>query len=138
MTISRTTDLGKITVSDLIFAQIIEKSFKLPECKDRVWPATLKGRQIGNEQKFSLSDFSHEIEVETSADGNNFSLTFNVIIRFGSSIKLITGAMSECIADTVQMRQGKKPEMIKIRVVGVKSKQIAKRNVEVVHRYETE
>lgn len=138
MTISRTTELGKITISDLIFAQIIEKSFKLDDCKDKVWPATLKGRQIGNEQKFNLSDFSHEIEVESSADGGNFILTFNVIIRFGSSIKLITNAMSDYIAETVLHRHGKRPEMIKIRVVGVKSKQTAKRNVEVIRRYETE
>ena len=138
MTISRTTELGKITVSDLIFAQIIEKSFKLSECRDKVWPANLKGKQIGNEQKFNLSDFAHEIEVESSSDEINFSLTFNVIIRFGASIKQITNAMSDYISDTILQKQGKRPEMIKIRVVGVKSKQIGKRNVEVVHRYEAE
>lgn len=138
MTISKTTELGKITISNLFFAQIIEKSFQEKHCKGRVWPATSKGRQIGNNQKFSLSDFAHEIEVESTADGKNLDIEFSIIIRFGTSIKLVTGIISDYIAKTIEEKQGYKPNQIKIKIVGMKSKQIAKRKLEVIKQYGTE
>lgn len=137
MTLSKTTELGTISVSDIIFAQIIEKSLKIPECRDKVWAATKKGRQIGNEQKLNISDLAHEIDVEPSADGDSIELTFHVIIRFGAGIKLITDILTEYISETVLQKLGKKPDLIRIRIVGVKSRNIAKRNLEVVKRYGT-
>ncbi len=135
MTISKTTELGTITVSNLIFAQIIEKSFQQKHCRGRVWPATSKGRQIGNEQKFSLSDFAHEINVEPSENGDGFELEFSIIIRFGTSIKLVTGIISDYIAETIEKKQGRKPDRIIIKIAGMKSRQIAKRNLEVIKEY---
>ena len=125
MTISKTTELGTITVSDLIFAQIIDKSLRQAECRDKVWPASIKGRQIGNNQKYSLSDLAHEIEVEPNSDETNFELSFNIIIKFGAGIKKITDLLTENIAEAVEQKNGKKPDLIRIRIVGVKSKNIA-------------
>ena len=138
MTLSKETRLGTITISELLFAQIIADGFKLEGCKGKVWPATKKGRQIGSDSKFNLSDFASAIEVEESADGNNLDLTFNIIVKFGASISTIGDTLADEIAKSIEEKQGKKPNQIKIRVVGVKSKQIAKRDVEVVKNYGTE
>ena len=137
MTISKTTELGTINVSDLIFAQIIERSLRQTGCRDKVWPATKKGRQIGNDAKVSAADIAREIEVEASSDGSNFELTFNVIIKFGAGIRKITDLLTDYISETVLNKHGRKPDLIRIRIVGVRSKNIAKRNLEVVKRYET-
>ena len=48
MTLSRETELGTISVSNILFAQIIADSFQQASCRNKVWPSTKKGRQIGN------------------------------------------------------------------------------------------
>lgn len=138
MTLSKETKLGTITVSNVLFAQVIAESFVAESLKDKVWPATKKGRQIGNDAKFSLSEFAGHIDVCASEDGNSIDLEFSIIIKFGTSIRNLTDTMADYIADTIYEKQGKKPHQIKIKVAGVKSKQIARRNLEVVKRYGTE
>lgn len=137
MTLARETELGTITVSNLLFAQIIADSFKLDSCRGKVWPATKKGRQIGSDMKFNLSDFAGAIEVEESNEGESFDLEFSVIVKFGTSISSVCEAVADEVATSIEQKHGKKPNQIKIRVAGVKSKQIAKRNLEVVKRYGT-
>lgn len=138
MTLARETELGTITVSNLLFAQIIADSFKLDECKGKVWPSTKKGKQIGSDMKFNLSDFAGAIEVEDSASGDGIDIEFNVIVKFGTSIRSVSEAIADEVAKSIEQKHGRKPNRIKIRVAGVKSKQIAKRNLEVIKCYGTE
>ena len=138
MTLSRETELGTITVSNLLFAQIIADSFKLDGCKGKVWPSTKKGKQIGGDMKFNLSEFANTIEIEELQNGERLSLEFHVIVKFGTSISTVCENIADGIAASIEEKHGKKPGQIKIRVTGVKSKQIAKRNLEVVKRYGTE
>lgn len=137
MTLARETELGTITVSNLLFAQIIADSFKLDACKGKVWPSTKKGKQIGSDMKFNLSEFASAIEVEERAEEDNIELEFHVIVKFGTSIRTVCEAIADDVAASIEKKQGKKPSQIKIHVAGVKSKQIAKRNLEVVKRYGT-
>lgn len=128
MFLKRENAIGEISVSNNIFAQIIRDSFKL--CEGRVWPATKKCKQIGTDNKFSLTDFSSTIEsLET---GEGIELKFYVIIKFGASIKEITDKLTNYIFQNVKTTIGEYPYKVTISVVGVKSKQIAKRDVEVV------
>lgn len=62
MLLEKNNELGKISISNNVFAQIIKDSLEL--CRGRVWPATKKGKQIGNEWKFNLSDFASTVEVK--------------------------------------------------------------------------
>ena len=132
MTLSRETELGTITISNMLFAQIIADSFKEESCLGKVWPSTKKGRQIGNDGKYNLSEFAGNIEVERSFEGNSVDIEFNIIVKFGTSIANITNDISDYVADTIYKKQGKKPNQIKIRIAGVKSRQVARRNLEVV------
>lgn len=138
MTLSRETDLGTITISNVFFAQIIADSFKTESCMAKVWPSTKKGRQIGSDGKFNISEFANNIEVEESLEGDTVDIGFSVIIKFGTSISVICDALSDAIAETIYTKQGKRPNQIKIRIAGVKSRQVARRNLEVVKRYGAE
>ncbi len=135
MAVSKETQLGTVSISDIMFAQMIAESFKIPACEERVWPATKKGRQIGSDQKYSLSEFAGHIEIEKSLDGESVDLAFSVIVRFGTSIRRLTDALGDAIAEEILKRLGRKPQQITIRVTGVKSRQIARRNLEVIKRY---
>ena len=80
MTLSRETELGTITISNMLFAQIIADSFQEESCLGKVWPSTKKGRQIGNDGKYNLSEFAGNIEVESSFEGNSVDIEFNIIV----------------------------------------------------------
>lgn len=135
MTISKDTGLGEIAVSDILFAQVISECFKSETCQGRVFPATRKGRQIGSNQRYSLSEFAGHIETEKSADGESVDLTFSIIVKFGTSIRSLTDVLGDDIAESLEKRLGQKPRQITIRITGVKSRQIARRNLEVIKRY---
>ena len=135
MTLSRETDLGTISVSNILFAQIIAESFEQEACRGKVWPATRKGRQIGNDQKYSISEFASHIEAEPSFDKSSVDLEFSVIVKFGASIRRLTDAVCDYIADELYKKQGKKPCQITVHISGVKSRQTARRSLEVVKRY---
>ena len=136
MSLYKKTDLGIIKISNVLFAQIIINSFKQKECVGKVWPATSKGKLIGSEQKFNVSDVASHILVKHSSDGMDLEIEFSIIIQFGNSISTITTVIADYIADSICNKLGKKPNRIKIHITGIKSKQIARRDLEVVKQYE--
>ena len=138
MALKRETELGTISVANLFFAQMIANSFKLEACKGKVWPATKKGRQIGGDMKFNLSEFASAIDVEESEFQGHVNIACSIIVKFGTSISALCDVLADDIAMQIEQKHGRKPHNITIHVVGVKSKQIAKRNLEVVKTYELE
>ena len=138
MALTRETDLGTISVANLFFAQIIAGSFKLDACKGKVWPATRKGRQIGSPAKFNLSEFANAIEVEESEHPGRMNIDCSIIVKFGASISAVCETIADYTAEMVEKKHGGRPYKITIHVAGVKSKQIAKRTLEVTKTYELE
>ena len=128
MTVSKQTELGTISVSNLFYAQIIRESFEQESCLGKIWAATRKGRQIGSDQKFSVGEFASHIEAENSFDGAGVDLEFSVIRK-------LTDDVCSYIAETLYEKQGRKPNQIKIHIVGVRSRQTARRSLEVIKRY---
>lgn len=135
MTISRETELGTISISNAIFAQIILDAFDQESCRGKVWPSTKRGRQVGGDQMPSAADYGWHIDVERSFDGTSIDLEFPIIIRFGTSIRRITDALGDYVAGVIYEKQGRWPNQIKIRIAGVRSRQIARRNLEVIKNY---
>jgi Uncharacterized protein conserved in bacteria len=136
MTLVKDNDLGSITISNLIFAQIIFDGMMQPECKDMVWPATKRGRQVGIVNKFTDNEFALYIDVDYDDEGR-LVIEFNVIMKFGVSIKKITKILADYIAREIKLDCGKNPSIITINIAGVKSRHKAKRNTKVVYRYES-
>lgn len=137
MSISKTTDLGKITVSNAVFARSILESLDTEYCRGKVWPATPRGRQIGSGRKINPNEFAREIKAEPSPEGEGPDIEFSVIVRFGAGIGKLTDAICDHLASDIEEKTGRKPRQIKIRIAGVKSKQIVRRDVEVIKRYGT-
>lgn len=138
LTISKSTELGKITISNVIFAEIIDEGFRLEKCAGKIWPATKRGRQIGNDLKYSVTDLANNIEVAKGLNSEGIDIEFSTIIKFGAGISSVTDTLCDYIVDTMKDRHNKSVNTIKVRITGIKSKQIARRDLEVIKRYETE
>lgn len=130
MSINCSNELGTIAVSNEVFARVIVKAINNHLYRGKVWPATSKAKIIGNYNKISPADLSGEIQVIDNK--GKIKLEFNLVISFGTSIKLVTDKISEIIFD--EFRKEFKPiDEIKINIVGTKSKQIARRELEVIY-----
>ncbi|MGF6375500.1 putative alkaline shock family protein YloU [Clostridiales Family XIII bacterium PM5-7] len=138
MALSKETALGKISISNTIFAGLILDSFHQEACEGKVWASTKKGKQIDIYNKGAMNEFSSTIEIDADEDGENIEIEFSIIVKFGTSIKKITDYLSDDIAAKMLQQYGKKPIQVKIRIAGVKSRQIARRNLEVIKSYEVE
>ena len=117
MSLTRETDYGKITVSNEVFKETIESACNNPECASEIW--------IANKPA---------IEAEYGEDGR-ISLEFSVVAKFGTPIKSLCKIVADDVAEQIRARSGKLPSIIKINVVGVKSKSIVKRSMEVICEY---
>lgn len=137
MTIARENQYGKITVSDLLYAEILKDCFQKDECKGKLWPSSQKGRQIGNDSKINVHELASSLILESDENGNNINIEIFVIIKFGVSIKQITTAIADSFAEGIYQFHNVKPKCIKVNITGVKSKAIAKRNLEVIKEYES-
>lgn len=132
MILQRTNELGIISVSNNVFAQIVADSFGLVIGK--AWPGTKKGKQIGNDIKFNLSELESTLQV-TEIDDELY-IKFYIIVKFGASIKNITDELMKYCFENIAKVYGKRPTEIVICVSGIKSRQIAKRDIEVARRDE--
>ncbi len=136
MAVNKETDLGTITISNSVIAQIIFDGMMQPGCRNRIWPATPRGRQIGILEKFTDTEFSMYISVQHSED-HRIMLEFSVICQFGISIKRTTRILADYIAEQFEYLGGSMPAQITVNIAGVRSRQKARRSTKVVYRYET-
>ena len=132
MLLEKTNELGKIRISNNIFAEIILDSFALNIGK--VWPATKKGKQIGKEDKSNTYDFGSTIEA--SEEYGELCLKFYIIIKFGVSIKDLTNKIFDYVFARIKEAYGKEPGKVIIVISGIKSKKIAAREIEVTRKNE--
>lgn len=135
MSLKIENELGQMKVSNTIISQIIYSGLANLNLENKIWPATSRGRQIGMVSRFTDSELSMYINCSFSDDGT-LLLEFSTIVKFGVSIKKITKNLSDYIYDFIKESFGNEKLQITINIVGVKSKQKAKRNTKVVYRYE--
>ncbi|MBO4235398.1 MAG: Asp23/Gls24 family envelope stress response protein [Firmicutes bacterium] len=117
MALVKETDYGKITISNEVFKEVIENACSVPECKGKIWLAP-----------------KHGIEAEYNEDGK-VELKFSAVVKFGEPINRLCNAAADDVARRIKLRSGQMPASIKVNVVGVKSKGIAKRSMEVIREY---
>lgn len=137
MSISKENNYGKISVSDLLYAEILTDCFHREECIGKIWPSSPKGRQIGNDTKIHKHELASNIIIDSDDNGDNISVEIFVIIKFGVSIKQITASIADAFAEGIASFHNAKPKQIKVNITGVKSKAIAKRSLEVIREYES-
>lgn len=135
MTLSKETQMGTISISNSILAQIIFDGMRTPACVEKIWPATPRGRQIGMVHKYMDTEFSMYIETEKGEDGR-FILEFSVIAKFGISIGRTTQTLSDYIARDMKEIIGENPKQITINIAGIKSRNKVRGKTKVVYKYE--
>ena len=117
MPLTKETEYGKITISNELFKDVIESACSIPECEGKIWLAPKHGIE---------SEYNENKEVV---------LKFSVNVQFGEPIKRLCHAVADDIARRIKLRSGQMPASIKVNVIGVKSKNIVKRSMEVVCEY---
>ena len=132
MPLSRTTTLGRIIINPSVISREVRAA--ATPVKEKVFFATDKGKLIAGPQKISSTELaSNMIFKETD---EKIDLTFYIIMSFGSSIKNITETIFDGIEQSFRSLFPTKGGTITIKIVGVKSKKIAPRDIEVIREYE--
>lgn len=135
MGLKKETSLGSINLSNSIFAQLIFDGMESSKCKDKIWPASPKGRPIGIVNKYMDTEFA--MYIETGREKGRLILEFSVIVKFGISIKRTTEFLSDYVAKNIEEIIGEKPAKITINIAGIKSRHKVRGKTKVVYRYET-
>ena len=133
MSLERTAPFGTIKINDNIFGRIILDAVALTEGK--VLCATEKGKYPGGlDHRVSLSELLPHIRINENE--YEYVLEFFIIMTFGASIKENCVLMLDCIEKHMRAMFPDKKGIIKIGIVGVKSKKIAARDIQIVRKYE--
>ena len=132
MSLRRTTNLGTIIINtSIISKEVIKVSTKVNES---IFFATEKGKLLGSPKKVGSSELSANILVDEKE--GRFNLTLYIIMNFGSSIKKVTESILDDLEESLKLMFPSQPGKITIKIVGVKSKKIAARDIEVIREYE--
>lgn len=135
MTMMKATELGLITVSNAVFAEIINTVMQTEECSSNMWVTMHQGRLIRMARALSDPDYVRDLSVRLNKEGR-ICLTFGVIVRFGVSIRQVTRHAADEICVRVYEQTGMIPAEIIINIDGVRTKKkTARRSTKVVYRY---
>lgn len=133
MTFETKNDLGRIKLNDYIFAQIV--STAVSKCRGRAFHASEKGKLLGNQGiKSGIGEIASNIKLRD--EEKLCSLEFYIIMSFGASISETTKEILDYIEYELKGLFPEKGGSITLKIVGVKSKKIAERNINAVREYE--
>ena len=132
MTLNKRTGLGNVKINDSVIAKVILRAAEKSEGK--FFLSSERGRILGVASRVGVGDLLGNFELEERDD--TYFLKFSGIIRFGSSIKNVTEVVINCIQQEMQQYFPNQKGIILLHIVGVKSKQIAERDIEVKREYE--
>lgn len=135
MTIERKNNLGTIKLDDYIFAQIIQTS--LSKSGGKAFHASEKGKLLGSQGvKSGIGEISSNIKIREEKD--KYVIEFYVITLFGASIRETTNEILDYIEYEMKGLFPEKGGRLILRIVGIKSRRIAPRDIKVVREYESE
>ena len=133
MSLERSTQYGKIKINDTIFAKAVLSA--VAKTGGKVLCASERGKILGGiDQKVSTGELTSNIFIRETAE--SYYLKFFVIMSFGASIKENCTAVLDSLEQQMKIMLPDKQGQIILKIVGVKSKKIAERNIEIVREYE--
>ena len=133
MALVRENKYGKIKVSNKVMAQLIRASMEEAQFRNCIWPGGPKNK--AQDALFFIDDFHNEVFVTDDEQGR-ISIRFPVTVKFGYSISQVTWELSENICRRVDRMLNQPVKKVTIEVRGIKSKNLSKREVEVIKEYE--
>ncbi len=116
---------GYISIDKAVIGRIVAKA--VSRFNGRVWISNHKGKIIGLRHK--RADVSDHMDINMGKKG--LDLRIYVVIRFGSSISMITEQLIHDIKTDLEKYIRIEANSIALVVTGLISKQISKRNIEI-------
>lgn len=119
------TEQGAIRISKSVIGVVIRDA--LADFHKTVYIVNRKGAGIGLFGESYKPNTGNLVEINT--EGNEVEIQVFIIIKFGESIKMTTDKMITAIRGALADRLQIEPQNLTIHIMGVKSKDIAKRNI---------
>lgn len=113
---------GTVSLNKNIIGNIVVQA--MSEFQDKVFLCNQKG-------KLMPEDPRNAAMMDIVLEEREFTVKFYVLIRFGTSINAVTNKIIDAIYDDIQSTLGLCPQKVTAVVLGIVSKQVAKRNIEV-------
>lgn len=133
MSLEKKESLGTVKVSKTIFASVVIGAAGKTTAK--VIFASKTGRILGGlSKRVSPADLLANMDFEEQPDA--YILTFYVVLNFGDSIGETSRQMLDYIEKELKALFPGKALKVTFKLVGIKSKKFAKRDVEIVREYE--
>ena len=131
MPLIKTTALGDIVVNDAVIAKAVIRSVRTAEGK--IFLADENGRLAGSHSRVSAGDLAGKFVIEE--EGERYLLTFFAVVSFGASIKNVTDAALGALQKEMEAIFPEYGGVLTMKIVGVKSKNIAPRDIEIRREY---
>lgn len=132
MSLSRTTKLGKITINNSVISKEIIKAAS--KVDDKVFLSNDRGKLLGNPKRVGTGEFGNNILIEEKEE--SIHVLFYIVIKFGASIGNCTKVILDELEQSLKTLFPNQNGIITINIIGVKSKNIAPRDIEVKRKYE--
>lgn len=133
MSLERISEYGNIKINENIFARIILDA--VAKTNGRFMPATEKGKIPGGlDNRVSVGELLPHIKISETEE--EYRLDFYIVMSFGSSIRENCKIVLDYVEKEMHSMFPDKGGRILLKIVGVKSKRIAARSIEVVRKYE--
>ena len=133
MTLERTNEIGNIRLDDYIFAQIVKTG--LTKGRGRAFHASEKGKLLGSQGiNTGIGEIASNIKIKETE--KSYTLEFYIIMSFGASIRETTKEILDYIEYEMRGLFPDKNGRIILKIVGIKSKKIAARNIKMTREYE--
>ena len=131
MTLTKTTALGDITVNDSVIAKAIIRSVQT--ARNKVFLSNQQGRLLGSHSRVSSGDMLDNYIIEEKDE--KYRITFHVVLSFGTSIKNVTQTVLDALEKEMSAMFPEYGGELIMKIVGIKSKNIAPRDIEVKREY---
>ena len=121
------TQEGQISLDKNIAIQVIEE--QISQFRGKVWIANYKGSVVNFMSRLGTMDFLDAVDI--TLDEKGLSVRIYLVIRFGTSIRMVTQKLIADIRRELERTLELPVKEITVAVTGTLSKHIVRRNIEI-------
>lgn len=129
----RTNEIGTIKINKSVFGKLVIDAVMATEGKAFIASSKAKIIAALGGGRPSIGEVTDNIRTTFSEDG--VVLEFDIIMSFGASIQKNTDLMLNALEEALKSMFPDQPGVVRIKIVGVKSRKIALRDIEVERRW---
>ncbi|MEG0829063.1 MAG: Asp23/Gls24 family envelope stress response protein [Anaerovoracaceae bacterium] len=126
---TKETELGNISMTKNVIGRIVLEV--VGEFGGKVIVSNHKGGPLSFVSKIGGTEETNNMEVIFNDGDKGIDLRVYIVIRFGTSITLVTNTLVDKLHKSIKMMTGVEPNSVAVIVTGIISKNIAKRHIEV-------